>query len=222
MKLSFLDPHSRAAVNISRLKRCGYDTRRIIAGFSRTLDGLVVLGNGTPDDKVLGVLSYHLDGEKIIGVVKPGERTKEGVLLDLRKYIGLRKIMILIDQDDRPLSKIYEQVIRIMQKIGMAANEEPSNLERFRIYHCHFSGKEFEIIIVINGLDEIHTAKHTIEDHLVKAAGIEISCSSKEAWNRLSKNEQENIFRRLKGDRRRIESLFPQQVAGCKRLKESL
>ena len=42
--------------------------------------------------------------------------------------------------------------------------------ERVRIYTGKYGGRDFVLILVINGLDDIRTGKHSIEDHLPKAA----------------------------------------------------
>jgi len=77
------------------------------------------------------------------------------------------------------------------------------------------------LILVINGLDEIHTDKHSIEDHLLKAAeklSMEIGDfeNSKAAWESLPHDLQLKIFEDLRTHRKLMESVFPQQVLGCK------
>ena len=75
MRLYFPDASSPPAINVSRLKKSGYNTRRIVVTTpSGALDTLILLCNGTPDDRVLGVLAHHLDGNKIVAVVKPTEK----------------------------------------------------------------------------------------------------------------------------------------------------
>jgi len=36
------------------------------------------------------------------------------------------------------------------------------------VYECEFGGRSVNLIVAINGLDEIPASSHAIEDHLVK------------------------------------------------------
>ena len=221
MRLYFLDPTSRAAVNITSLRNSGYETRRIIAWEVKGLDSLIVIGNGTPDDKVIGVLSHYLDGNTVTGVVKPKEKMGLSAIDRLKTYLDskINKIMVLIDQENRLLREFFDEALERLTQIGIDLTVEEEEMNRLRVCRCSLAGKRFEVIIVVNGLDDISTEKHTIEDHLIKSAGIEAKGSSKNSWNSLSKNEREEVFRKLKGKRGIIEDLFPQQVIGCKRLR---
>ena len=72
----------------------------------------------------------------------------------------------------------------------------------------------------INGLDEIHTDKHSIEDHfLVSAKMLSIDVgkfeNSKAAWESINHDHQLKIFKELKAKREMVKSVFPQQVKGC-------
>ena len=83
------------------------------------------------------------------------------------------------------------------------------------------------MILVINGLDEIHTDRHSIEDHLLKAAAmlsIDVGDfeNSKEAWESITHDRQLKIYKELKEKRKMVESVFPQQVQGCNYLMEGL
>jgi len=76
------------------------------------------------------------------------------------------------------------------------------------------------LIIVINGLDDIRTGKHSIEDHLLKAAemrSVDIGDfeNSKAAWKSINHNLQLEIFNALKNNREMAKRVFPQQVQGC-------
>jgi len=223
VRLSFLNPKGRTAINVTRLKRYGYETRNIIVDWTRpkSLVALVVLANGTPDDQIVGVLFYHLNGEQIIGVVKPTEKTHLSVLYELKTYLdlGFTKIMVLIDQEDLTLSDLFIRTENIIKEIGVNLDAKEDK-DRVRLYECSLANKTFEIIIVVNGLSEICTRKHSIEDHLTKAAGIKVVENSKDSWENTNSNIRESIYRELKGKRKEIEALFPQQVFGFKRLMD--
>jgi len=219
MRLSLLSPESRTAINVTRLRKYGYDTAKMIVNWVKSLVALVVLANGTPDDKIVGVLSYHLNGDQVVGVVKPTEKTHLSALYELKVYLnlGFNKILVLIDQEDLSLSNLFTRAENTLKEIGinLDAIEEK---DRVRVYQCSLANKKFEIIIVVNGLSEVCTDKHSVEDHLTKAAGIKVSRNSKDSWENLSLNIREDVFRKLKGKIKEIEELFPQQFYGFKRL----
>jgi len=221
MKLYFLNPESRAAINVTKLKKCGYETRRIIADWVESLAGLVVLANGTPDDQVLGVLCHHLDGDGAVGVVKPTEKTHLSVLYELKTYLNLKisKIVFLADQEELSIDDLFARAENVIRETGINF-EVREELDRARTYQCCLASKEFGIAVVLSGLSEVCTNKHTIEDHLAKAAGIEVTGNSKDSWNRLSDEEREDVFRKLKGAGSQIQQLFPQQVYGLRFLRD--
>lgn len=222
MKLYFLDPSSRAAIHVARLRRSNFNVGRIIAESVESLDALIIMGNGTPDDKILGALSYHLDGGKTVGLVKPGKITHLSVLDLLKTYLRprMRKLMILIDQEDLTLNELFDEALRRMCDIGINASEVEV-MDRLRVYQCSLVGREFSVIIVVSGLEEISSQTHSIEDHLAKAAEIQVVENSKQSWRSLNRSEREEVFRRLEEKRiDEIEEIFPQQVSGCRRLAE--
>lgn len=112
MKLFFLEPSSRTAINVTRLNRCGYEIRRLIIDWTTEIAALVVLADGTPDDIVVGILSYHLNGEKVIGLVKSSKATPLGVFSQLKTYlsINIERILVLIDQEDKEPDELFIQV----------------------------------------------------------------------------------------------------------------
>jgi len=219
MKLYPLDPTSRLATNIARISR----TLRlnVIVTRVKQLDGLIIVANGTPDDIALSIICYHSNGDKVVGIVKPSG-TRLSVIDVLPMYSRINKIMIIMDQEDQSLDSIFEEAQRKLTSKGFRITNKIDE-GRLRIYECEFGGRSIRLILVVNGLDEIQTSKHTIEDHLLKAAqifGIEIDFNfknSKDAWRRL-KSYHEEIFRNLK--ERSIIDVFPQQFKGCEYLKK--
>jgi len=197
---------------------------------TRDLDTLVVIGDGTPDDIAFSIIVFHLNGDKIAGIVKPKEKKRIDCVGLIPAYLkgNIRKIIFLMDQEDDKLSTIYERIHEGVKKIatGKIKVIDEESEKRLKVYECKYGSKEFELILVINGLDEIHTDKHSIEDHLLKAAellSIEIGDfeNSKEAWNSI-KDRHEDIFKKLKKKRKIVEGVFPQQIQGCKYLAEKL
>jgi hypothetical protein len=227
MKLRFLYPTSRTAINVHRLKRCGYDTSRIIdQDLSASTSQLIVLGNGSPEDKVIGILSYHLDGNNVIAIVKPTS-TRLSVLDQLKTYLDLKfeKILLLVDQDDLNLNDLFDEAARRLGEIGVNAQErgDIEEIDRFRVYECALDNKRFEVIIVVSGLEEICASKHTIEDHLTKAAGIDITENSKDSWHahmHSNPRDEEDVFRLLQ-NRDVVDVLFSQHISGCKCLENT-
>jgi len=226
MKLYPLEPLGRLATNIARIsKKIQMNVLSLSKGADTPdLDTLVVIGNGTPDDIAFSIISFHLNGDKIAGIVKPKMAKRDGCVNLIQKYMEgkVRKILILMDQEGDTLSTIYKEIQKRLKKLatgGITVIDEES--EKVRVYEGKYGSKKFELILVINGLDEIHTDKHSIEDHLLKAAeklSMEIGDfeNSKAAWESLPHDLQLKIFEDLRTHRKLMESVFPQQVLGCK------
>ncbi len=76
----------------------------------------------------------------------------------------------------------------------------------------------------INGLDEYDFEKHTIEDHLLKAAEISLKIKlegsdPKKCWKNLREEHKCEIFGRLlKESNEHLEQIFPQQIQGLRYL----
>ena len=47
---------------------------------------LILVGDGTPDNYVLAILAYHLNGRKVVGIAKHEEMRGLSVLRDVRTY----------------------------------------------------------------------------------------------------------------------------------------
>ncbi|KAF5432202.1 hypothetical protein C5S39_04165 [Candidatus Methanophagaceae archaeon] len=194
----------------------------------RDFDTLVVIGDGTPDDIAVSIIAFHSEADKIVGIVKPPGITGLGVIDLIPRYLkgNIHKILVLLDQEDNILSEIHEILQKRLQKVATRELEiiEEKTEKRLRVYNGKYGGKEFELILVINGLDEIRTDQHTIEDHLLKAAemfSIDVGDfeKSKKAWQAIIPERQLKIFKELKAKRKLVGTIFPQQVEGCEYLK---
>ncbi|HUV02341.1 MAG TPA: hypothetical protein VMW67_02665 [Desulfobacteria bacterium] len=230
MKLYPLEPSSKLAAKIAGIsKRIRMDV--LIGNVDiLNLDTLVVIGNGTPDDIAFSIVAFHLNGDRIAGIVKPKTERRYGFINVIPLYLrrgNIRKILILMDQEDDSLDEIYERIQKDFGKLATGKIEviEEESEERVRIYKGKYGSKEFELILVINGLDEIGEKKHRIEDHLVSAAeqvSIVIGDfeNSKAAWRSLSNDQQIRIYKELKAHRNLLERVCPQQIRGCRYLEE--
>ena len=227
MKLYPLELSSRLVTNISKISRRLKMDVLVKEVATHDLDTLVVIGDGTPDDIAFSIIAFHLKGDKIAGIVKP-ERTRFGVIDLIPRYLmkgNIRKIIFLMDQEDDKMSTIYETIHEGVKKLatGKIKVIDEESEKGLKVYKGKCGSKAFELIIVINGLDEIHTDKHSIEDHLLKAAkilSIEVEDfeNSKEAWKSIERHHVE-IFKGLKEKRNIVGSVFPQQIKGCEYLK---
>lgn len=225
MKLSPLAP-KRLVFNIRRFsKEFGLD---VITEEAVELSEIIVVGNGIPDAKAIAILAHHLDGDRIVGIVKP-ERNGLGVLEVIPAYLTLEidKILILMDQDDNALNHIFN-LCQEKLKIFVGEFEIEHDGDRLKIYNCIRGNKTFKTILVINGLNNILVRKHTIEDHLIKAA-INLNFtnevteeieSSKDIWYALSKDHKNEVLKKLAESRTQTKSFFPQQVMACEYLEE--
>ena len=224
MKLYPLEPSSRLATNIARIsKKTRMDV--LIKGVNiADLDCLVVIGDGTPDDIAFSIIAFYLNGDKIAGIVKPEKEKRYACINLIPTYLkgNIRKILILMDEEDDPLDTIYEKIQRGVEELatGKVKVIDEETEERVRIYTGKYGSKDFVLILVINGLGDIRTDKHSIEDHLLKAAkmlSIDIGDfeNSKAAWKSINHNRQLEIFNALKNNREMVKRVFPQQVQGC-------
>ena len=225
MKLYPLEPSSRLATNIEGIsKKTRMDV--LIKGVNiADLDCLVVIGDGTPDDIAFSIIAFHLNGDKIVGIVKPEKEKRYACINLIPTYLkgNIRKILILMDEEDDPLDTIYERIQRGVEELatGEVKVIDEETEERVRIYTGKYGSRDFVLILVINGLDDIRTDKHSIEDHLLKAADEMLSIdigdfeNSKAAWKSINHNLQLEIFNALKNNREMVKRVFPQQVQGC-------
>ena len=67
------------------------------------VESLLLVGNGTPDNYVLCILAYHLDGRKIVGFAKHEELRHLAVLNDIKTYVEasekLVNLLLFVDRE---------------------------------------------------------------------------------------------------------------------------
>ncbi|PUA34305.1 MAG: hypothetical protein B9J98_00185 [Candidatus Terraquivivens tikiterensis] len=221
MKLYPLSQASRTATNINNIsRRLGID---VLTFEPVTLNGIVILADGTPDDCAIAVIAYHLNGKKSVGVVKPEEKRYD-VFRYLPVYLKYKvdKIAVLIDQENEGLASVFNKIEKKVSETGIVI-QNAAKERRLKVYRCRHGVKEFQLISIVNGLDEHPFERHTIEDHLLKVAEklpeVKISSNDpKKVWNEL-KDRQYEVYKKLK-ETKDIEDVFPQQVKGLKCLCE--
>ncbi len=229
MRLYPLNPTSRLAINISSIsRRLGFRVLvSYLPGRDRGLRGLILVTDGTPDDYVVAILSHHLNGEEVFAIVKP-EKPRFDALSFISNYLsqlrGLSKIAIFMDQERDTLEAIYKKMKGILRGCD-------GNLVRDRLcfYKCLHGGRKYEVVLIINGLNEIGSGRHTIEDHLLQAArrflDVDISdvVDSKDFWWNRLRDMHDEVYNRLRtAGREEISRIFPQQFEGLKLLKEEI
>jgi len=207
MKLFPLELPNKPILNISKISRKIKINVTVPSGSS---ESIVIISNGSPDDIVFGILSFHSDGKELVGIVKPPRITRIAVLDIIKTYLKprIKKMLILMDQEKDNLNDIFDECKRRLIKNNISITKEEEEL-RLKVYDCKYVDREFKIILVINGLDEIDVKKHRIEDHLIKAACLFLKDfkpkvnDSKKAWESLGKRQQIDILRMLKERKKR-------------------
>jgi hypothetical protein len=216
MKLYFSDPTSRPAININRLNRYTYNIREIILSTPSPIDALIVLGDGSPEDEIVGILVHHQKADKTVGVIKPDKHAVDSFSTAKFYFEQLKAecLIFMIDQDDAVLDELFDTIGRVISRQGIAvASSQPlAETDRAKIYECTLAGKEFRIIAVVSGVADFEAPVHEIEDHLLKLAGINGAGDAKESWSQVPKERKEAILTSLK-DRQRVKEAFPQHFA---------
>jgi len=216
MKLSFLDPTSKLATNITNFSR--KFRLNVITRTPVETPSLAIITDGTPDDLVFAMISHRLDGDKTIAVLKPNIGTRDGAIDLIPTYLQphTKNILLIMDQESEPLEILFERCLRKLREKGWKNTENHG--KRLKVYKCELGNKEFAVILAINGVDDVATDNHCIEDHLVKFVGLECEGDSKAAWNSLPRTEKEEVFKNLL-ECKDLETVFPQQFKAGQMIK---
>ncbi|MCW4010259.1 MAG: hypothetical protein NWF05_06515 [Candidatus Bathyarchaeota archaeon] len=212
MKMYFLDPTSRVSINIRRLRRLSFPVQRLILSTVAELSTLVVLGDGSPEDEIVGILACH-QGNKTVGITKP-EKHSTDAFREIRQYLKIRsinKLLFILDQDTSSLESIFSTVESIFREQGITfqLNRTFGDTEKVRLYECSIGNRHFAVITVVSGLAEFTCNQHMIEDHLIMLAGFQSGASGKAQWQSLSSEEKLGVLTLLK-DKDVVEVAFPQ------------
>ena len=201
----------------SFIRRIDKKLSEIVDAKTGRVDSLIVLGDGNEDARVILLLCHHLDGKKAVGVIKPVLK-RYGAIQELKRLniiMNCSKIVFVFDQEDDDLDELYRDVENELNGIGIKFEKgEKFSISRIRSYSCSLGGHVFELVVVVNGLDEVGGPNHKIEDHLVKLAGVASKGDSKEVWNKLDEDERFGVYRKILNDRKDAEGVFAQHFAG--------
>jgi hypothetical protein len=185
------------------------------------IDSLIVLGDGREDHVVVPLICHHLNRKKTTAIVKP-TYTRYAAIQTLKTIVKKYKtIPFIIDQEDKELSAISEKIMWNLNEIG-AVCKEKKDLSGGRVVcydECILGDHRFKFVVVINGLDDVRSPSHKIEDHLVRLAGVTVQGDSKDAWNGLSEEERLKVFRRISDDMGVTEEVFKQHFEGLRLLE---
>jgi hypothetical protein len=106
-----------------------------------------------------------------------------------------------------------------LNEIGIKCEEiENSVGGRVILYECNLGDYRFRFVVVVNGVEDVGSYSHKIEDHLVRLAGVTVQNDSKDTWNELSEEERLEVFRRIRDDKSVAEKVFKQHFAGLRLL----
>jgi hypothetical protein len=201
MRLYFLAPLSRSSININRLRDYSFNIRDKIVMDTESIGHLVVLGNGSPEDEVVGIVAWHQTNDCIVGVIKPNRHYTDAYR-ELKGYLGIkspRNFIFVTDQDSSNLNDLFKTIEGIIQEQGIVINAvTPNPHNRVKIFECSLAGVEFRVISVVSGLDNFVTPAHEIEDHLLVTAGFTQANNSKDDWAALPRDQKTQIMSSLK------------------------
>ncbi len=215
MKVYPRDPNHRLSIEIIRIL-CELRRFDTLSSFPSSSVGVIV-ANGSPDNIVIALLCSVLNHGFIVDLLFPNYK-HISVFDYIQHYIslGYRSLLVVIDQEDYSLKDLAGL-------INKKLTSNPIDLsERVAVVSLRYGGRDAGVIIVVNGINEQPTSKHTIEDHLVQLAkdlGVSISGenNSKNAWGKISREQQLTVFRAIlnKGNLK----YFDQHVKALKLLR---
>jgi len=170
---------------------------------------LILVGNGSPDDLAIAILSFKFNGESFAWLVRPktwrniAALKSLPVLLD--SYTG--SILALLDQEKEGVQEFLLKTRETLLREGIKISGERGE-GRLRVLSCNYHERPFNLILLINGLDRPYIV-HTIEDHLLEAGKLflgEVKVEEllqkaenhpKKAWGRLERESQDEVFIKL-------------------------
>ena len=185
-----------------------------------TIDSLIVLGDGREDYVVVPLICHHLNGNKTAAMVKP-TFTRDGAIPTLKTIVkNYKTIAFILDQEKHELSELSNIIRMKLNEIGIKCEEiENSVGGRVILYECNLGDYRFRFVVVVNGIEDVGSHSHKIEDHLVMLAGVTVQNDSKDTWNELDEKERLEVFRRIRDDRNVAEKVFKQHFEGLRLLE---
>jgi hypothetical protein len=194
---------------------------------TQPIKGIIIVGNGIPDDIICLILAHKFNGKHIMGITKPQKLGIDSIhpALELIKDEKIKNLMLIIDQEENKLSELWEKIEERFKEKGMKCKIIKKE-ERLHIYECFYNDYKFNALIILNGLDKPYL-KHTIEDHLLefskelnKEIILDKNINPKEIWRKLKDKHQDIYSNLLKYGKEKIELFFPQHVKAFNFLKQ--
>lgn len=221
MKIRLKYPTHRLSIDlIGFTHRIGLQEMIYKAPYPPT-DKLIVIANGSPDNRVMLLLLHQVNETNLVDMVFP-EHKGLAIAQYLHEYVkqGYKKILVVLDQEEHPINKLHEHFKRKI--LGLRNYNVSTDLEN-RLAIAEVSNhQEAHAIIVISGVEDERFIKHTVEDHLLKLAeqlniyNISNNVDPKEEWNKLDKNTQLKIFKAMHEHKDLAKEVFRQYIAGLK------
>lgn len=207
---------ARVEVRIRKvLKKLGFEEALSYKG---PVNGLIVIGNGTPDDVVITVLTHLLDGKCNAGLLIPTEKRFSGVkqIAHIMRTFRGKPVAFVIDQEDEGLKELYSGLIRKFSEFGIKL-EPGEGKDRWREFFISGT-RDSKMVVVVNGLDGYKV--HKIEDHLLALHGVDLDRlptstrgDPKGVWKHLSSREEDLLVKVLeKLNKRNMKEYFPQHI----------
>ncbi|UYZ40052.1 MAG: hypothetical protein N2V74_07650 [Candidatus Methanospirare jalkutatii] len=194
------------------------------------MKGVIIIGNGTPDDIVCLILCHKFDGKQVVGVTKPeAAGIKSAIYAALRSIREkINNLMVILDQEEKKEKEFWNEIEDVFKKEKVEF-EVIEKEEKFRVYACSQANYKFKVAVLANGLTNKQYKKHTIEDHLLELSmslenvredveGVlrESEYDPKEAWKKLREKHREvhrEVFSHLlNASKDEIRLYFPQHV----------
>jgi len=178
---------------------------------------IAVLGNGALDAQALTAVCSSLNHNSIVALVKPSE-TRLAAVKYIRilseQYRKAKSFLFIIDQERDELSSLKDELHSEVKKHFEVINGKWT--DRWMKCTCRLGDKVLTLWLVINGLDEFSWRRHSIEDHMLKAAmsiGIRVEGDDpKVVWEALSEEDKHKVFARLIRSKSLVMEAFPQHV----------
>ncbi len=186
-----------------------------------TYSGAIALTDGTPDDIMIFLICSVLNGNHVTSIFKPTEGTRYGSITGLIENIGpkIKTILIVMDQEDETLQEISKNMENFLSKHGCDYESNYDN--KILHFSCTKGPRSFILLVVLNGLDQIDTQKHCIEDHLIFAGKYDCVDNSKSTWKTIPEPEKEIIITSLvNSSRSKLEKIFPQHFKAISLFKK--
>ena len=200
--------------------------------------GVIIIGNGTPDDIVCLILCHKFDGKQVVGVIKPeAAGIKSAIYAALRSIREkINNLMVILDQEEKKEKEFWNEIEDVFKKEKVEF-EVIEKEEKFRVYACSQAHYKFKVAVLVNGLPNKQYKKHTIEDHLLELSMSlenvredveevlrESEYDPKEAWKKLRKKNKEihgKVYSHLlNASKDKIRSYFPQHVRALEIFRE--